>query len=85
MKQTPQEIIELIRHCETRLGELESERQQVLDHLHDLRKQLSLLETAPIPVSENSELSPSEKISLFRSLFKGREDVKPYFPGFFLS
>lgn len=77
MKQTPQEITELIRQSEIRLAELENQRQQILDHLHDLRKQLSLLEAPTIPVSETSELSPSAKISLFRSLFKGREDVYP--------
>jgi superfamily II DNA or RNA helicase len=77
MKQSPREITELIRQSEIRLAELENQRQQILDHLHDLRKQLSLLKVPPIPVSETSELSPSAKISLFRSLFKGREDVYP--------
>ena len=77
MKQTPQEIIELIRHCEARLAEIDNEQQQILDHLHDLRKQLSSPEVPPLPAGETSELSPSEKISLFRSLFKGREDVYP--------
>lgn len=75
--QEKQKIIDLISNAEVQLAELDNERQQIFDRLQDLRKQLSSLEAPPLPAGETSELSPSEKISLFRSLFKGREEVYP--------
>jgi superfamily II DNA or RNA helicase len=77
MMQEKQKITDEINNAEAQLAELDNERQQILDRLQDLRKQLSSLETSLLPAGQKSELSPSGKISLFRSLFKGREDVYP--------
>ncbi len=64
---TSQEIDE-IRH---RLNELEAERKQ-------LRRRLQEIETTnTTPATVTVTSSPQEKISLFRSLFRGRTDVFP--------
>jgi len=76
MKREQQQIIEAIRHEEARLVELDNKRLEILDRLNYLQHQLSNLFSTP-PVIENPDLSPSEKIALFRSLFRGREDVYP--------
>jgi len=69
------EIIEAISRAEKCLAQLDAERVKVTSLLAELRHELASLDSPPSTVSETSELSPSEKISLFRSLFKGREDV----------
>jgi hypothetical protein len=43
----------------------------------DLRRQLSGIDIDPSPTQGNTILSPTAKIALFRSLFRGREDVYP--------
>ena len=70
-------ITEAITHEEAQLARLDLERQAILDRLHDLRQQLSAIDIAPSLHQEPSVLSPTVKISLFRSLFRGREDVYP--------
>jgi hypothetical protein len=67
-------ITEAITHEEAQLARLDLERQAILDRLHDLRQQLSAIDIAPPLHQEPSVLSPTVKISLFRSLFRGRED-----------
>lgn len=70
-------IVEAIRLDEARLARLDEERQIVNERLRHLHAQLAALKVAATPSIESSSLSPDEKISLFRSLFRGREDVFP--------
>ncbi len=70
-------LIEAITLKEAHLARLDVERQTLLDSLHDLRQQLSAIDAASSPVIETSTLSSAAKINLFRSLFKGRDDVYP--------
>ena len=68
-------LIEAITLKEAHLARLDVERQTLLDGLNDLRHQLSVIDTCSSPVQEVSTLSSTAKIALFRSLFRGREDV----------
>lgn len=77
MKHRLNNITETIAQEEARLARLDIERQAILDRLHDLRQQLTANDKVPFPAQKNSTLSSSAKIALFRSLFKGREDVYP--------
>ena len=77
MKHRLSTILASIEQAENRLAQLDGERATVTALLYKLRQELLLIETPSPPAGETSELSPSEKISLFRSLFKGREDVYP--------
>jgi hypothetical protein len=70
-------LIEAITLKETHLAQLDAERKMLLDGLNDLRQQLSAIDAASSPVIETSPLSSAAKITLFRSLFRGREDVYP--------
>lgn len=70
-------LIETIALEEARLIRLDADRQTLLDSLHDLRQQLSAFDAASSPTIETSTLSSAAKITLFRSLFKGRKDVYP--------
>jgi superfamily II DNA or RNA helicase len=77
MNHDPKLIIEAIRQEETRLAELDEERRGVAERLQQLRAQLATLETEATFATESSSLTKSDKITLFRSLFRGREDVFP--------
>ncbi|MDD2366085.1 MAG: DEAD/DEAH box helicase family protein [Desulfuromonadaceae bacterium] len=77
MKHNRATLIEAIALKETQLARLDAERQVLLDTLHDLRQQVSAIDASSSPASELSSLSSDDKITLFRSLFKGREDVYP--------
>jgi len=70
-------LIEAITLKEAHLFRLDVERQTLLDGLNELRQQLSAIDAASSPVIETSTLSSAAKINLFRSLFKGRDDVYP--------
>jgi superfamily II DNA or RNA helicase len=70
-------LIETIALEEARLIRLDADRQTLLDSLQYLRRQLSAIDAASSPAIETSTLSSAAKITLFRSLFKGREDVYP--------
>ncbi|MBK5275254.1 MAG: DEAD/DEAH box helicase [Desulfuromonadales bacterium] len=70
-------LIVAIALKETHLARLDAERKTLLDGLNDLRQQLSVIDAASSPAQETSTLSSTAKITLFRSLFKGREDVYP--------
>lgn len=71
----------LIAQAERRLKSLESERAEILARLEELRRKREatrqLKETVfSFPIATVKEDSPpEEKITIFRSLFKGREDV----------
>lgn len=78
-------LLETIAKAEARLKELDNEKADVAEDLAKLRNRLALL--SKIQVVEEPTLqfyssvtkdSPSEeKIYLFRSLFRGREDIYP--------
>ncbi len=77
-----EEIENLIKETQLELSELENKQRQVLERLQQLRlKQKSLTQNSTFqssfepPVTNTS--SQADKISLFRTLFKGREDVVP--------
>lgn len=70
-------LTEAIAQEESRLARLEAERTAILVRLGELRGELSALEAVTLPSQEPSTLSSTAKITLFRSLFMGREDVFP--------
>lgn len=64
----PQKQINDITAIDTRLAELEQEKQQLLNLRKELRQ--------PSPATPTSGLySPEQKIAIFRSLFRGRSDI----------
>ena len=72
-----------ISEIEAELANLDHHRDQLLDELTQLRRQL-LQKDSPAQlllniqgIKVNNQSSQEEKIRLFRSLFKGREDVFP--------
>lgn len=72
----PSSILEELTREEARLKQLDDERDAILKHISKLKSQLAA--ALKLPVNQlSAELSPETKISLFRSLFKGREDVYP--------
>lgn len=77
MKRRLTALTEAITQEESRLARLEAERTTIIARLNELRRELSALEAETIPSPETSSLSSTAKIALFRSLFRGREDVFP--------
>jgi superfamily II DNA or RNA helicase len=75
------ELTEAIARCESRVDELGAARATELEKLSALRAQLAALEamrrTARPPQLLPISRSPSEKIQIFRDLFRGRSDVYP--------
>ena len=79
----PFDIERKISEIEAKLANLDHHRNQLLDELTQLRRQL-LQKDSPAQlmlniqgIKVNNQSSQEEKIRLFRSLFKGREDVFP--------
>lgn len=70
-------LTEAIAQEEARLARLDGERANIVERLDGLRKQLFAADTKVVIPPETSILSSTKKIILFRSLFKGREDVYP--------
>ncbi|MFZ3070017.1 MAG: hypothetical protein WA110_02700 [Anaerolineaceae bacterium] len=72
-----------IAEIETELANLDHHRSQLLDELTQLRRQFLQKDSpAQLPlhiqgITINNQSSQEEKFRLFRSLFKGREDVFP--------
>ncbi len=83
----PESIRHRIAEEETKLARIEKERGEALAKLQELKDQLAVEDSAPLPpkpVPSDSLPFPSkapsthaEKVALFRSLFRGREDVFP--------
>ena len=75
------DIDRLIFQAESRLKNLESERVEILSKLEELRHKRQAANKIKEPSSSyliasvTKDSSSAEKIALFRSLFKGREDV----------
>jgi superfamily II DNA or RNA helicase len=79
----PDDIKQKIAEIEVELSNLDNRRSLLLDELTQLRRQ-TLQKHAPAQLSfrlqqstVNHQSSEDEKIRLFRSLFRGREDVFP--------
>ncbi|MCX5886099.1 MAG: DEAD/DEAH box helicase family protein [Proteobacteria bacterium] len=75
-----QEVIHsAIKKLESRLEEINKERECLLQDLKNLHHKVSSINTLPntSAVTINAPLTLQEKTSLFRTLFKGREDVYP--------
>lgn len=66
-------IHEELTREEARLKQLDDERAAVLKNISKLRTQLAAATSKSPANQQTAELSPEAKISLFRSLFKGRE------------
>ncbi len=63
---------------EERLSKLDREREQTLLRITDFRQKLASLEAVCAGSKKfSSTRTPLEKVTLFRSLFRGREDVFP--------
>jgi superfamily II DNA or RNA helicase len=71
-------LLQTIAKEEAQLSRLDSEREQALSRLTTLKQQLAALEAACAePSITYTTRTPQEKVSLFRSLFRGREDLFP--------
>ncbi len=80
-------IILAISDGESRLAELDKERQKILVELKSFKAELLIPTNSPLdntddtPISSDGIISkissPEEKIALFKSLFRGRVDVYP--------
>ncbi len=73
-------IASKIARLESRLKEIDDERKDILKDRENLQQKLSVLSsltTAATLTIINAQSTPQEKIFLFRTLFKGREDVYP--------
>ncbi len=71
-------LLEAIEKEEALLSNLDSEREKSLFRLKAFKQQLAELEaTCAESVISYAAKTPKEKVSLFRSLFHGREDIFP--------
>ena len=82
MSPDKKQLLSKIAQINSRLSELDKERHQLNHELESLniklKKSIELNESAPsssVPI--NNKSTPQQKISLFRSLFRGRDDVFP--------
>ena len=74
------EILEDLAREEARLAELERTREAARSRIASLRAEIDAVPTvAPVPLAPHGKapLSPADKVQLFRSLFRGRDDVYP--------
>ena len=80
---TLDEINHLIASTEAELAELESNRSKLLSRAAELqRNKAALSQSSGVPdlnskTTVTNQSSQDEKIILFRSLFRGREDIYP--------
>jgi len=67
-----------LERLKARLAEQLQEAENTRTHIGEIRAQLEATDVAHAPDSSHSiPKSPAEKVALFRSLFRGREDVYP--------
>jgi superfamily II DNA or RNA helicase len=78
------EVDQLIAKAEEELAKLNTERAKIIGRLKNLRAERSAIDQPPsqLPLFSNhvsltNDSSEDAKIALFRSLFRGREDVYP--------
>ena len=75
------EVNRLLAETGRELAKLNVRRDELLGHLAELQRERALLLDRHIPPPQSrlpsvtNESSPEAKIALFRSLFRGREDV----------
>jgi superfamily II DNA or RNA helicase len=75
---TPDEILRAeIAQEESKLAALEKELAQRKGRLKELQERACSAQEPLLRPSQESHLSPQEKIALFKSLFRGRDDVYP--------
>jgi hypothetical protein len=81
---TKPEIDLLIEKMEEELARLNTERAKAIEKLKNLRSERAQIDRSPSQlslfsdnVSVSNDSSEDDKIALFRSLFRGREDVYP--------
>jgi len=82
MQQDKNNLIKAITATESRLKEIDAEREQLIHDLKKFKTNLSELEVRSLKLSSatpsvNAQSFLKERITLFRSLFRGREDVYP--------
>ena len=82
MQEDKNNLIKIITAIELRLQEIDAEREVLINDLKKLKHRFSELESSslnpPATISFVDTRTPlNKKIALFRSLFKGREDVYP--------
>jgi superfamily II DNA or RNA helicase len=71
-------LLQTIAKAEALLSRLDCEREQALSRLSTYKQQLAALEAACAePSITYTARTPQEKVSLFRSMFRGREDLFP--------
>src|SRR5260370_39776174 len=79
-----EERLEAVAHEEVRLARLETEQAEGRSRLAALQAELAALGAEPgirvrlsLPAEASVPKTPAAKVKLFRSLFRGREDVFP--------
>ena len=65
----------ILNRINTRLREIDEEREQLLKELENLQSEHAAIGSATDTAIVTEQSSLQEKIALFRSLFRGREDV----------
>lgn len=71
-------LLQTIAKEEAQLSKLDSERELALSRINTLKRELAALEAGCAePSITYPARTPQEKVSLFRSLFRGREDLFP--------
>jgi hypothetical protein len=71
------ELKSRIAEEEHRLASLDQERWQVRERLDSLRRELASGDSFAATTTRFASRTSAEKVSLFRSLFRGRDDVFP--------
>jgi hypothetical protein len=81
---TLEEIDLLIAEAEKELARLDSRRMAILGHIEHLRREKGSIpagsvqpNTGSVPASVTSQSPSQDKVALFMSLFRGRQDVYP--------
>lgn len=76
-----EELVEAVAHEEVRLARLETEQAEGRSRLAALQAELAALGAEPesrvrllLPAEASVPKTPVDKVKLFRSLFRGRED-----------
>jgi superfamily II DNA or RNA helicase len=79
-----EELTSEIRHEEERIASLRVEMEECTSRLNELREEMAslppelvVIAQAPAPALSATPITSAEKVFLFRSLFRGREDVFP--------
>jgi hypothetical protein len=84
MPRTTDDILQELTRDQAKLSELERARDEVQERIESLRSELAAIPATTPPLSPlavaakcNVPNTPSGKVQLFRSLFRGRTDIFP--------